>query len=464
MKVLLINPSQKNVYGTPMPQAYPPLGLLYIGAVLEKEGHTLKLIDMDNEVTEENDFNKQLLKFNPDVVCFTATTPTINNVKLIAKEVKQNLNIPIIIGGIHATIAPEDCLKSEHIDFAIKGEGELTISQLLKVLKNKKFEEVDGLWYKENGKIKGNKDRDLIHDLDSLPFPARHLLKNPNAYVPPDALHKPVASIMTTRGCAGRCTYCCTKQIYGLSLRTRSVTNILDEIDHCIKEYGIKEIHILDDNFVYNKKRVLEFCDEVKKRYYKIHFEFANGLRADNTDIEVFKALRGIGVVNVGFGVESGNQQILDNIKKGIKKERVVKAFKEAKDAGFQTWGFFMFGLPGETKKTMQDTIDFAKELDPDFAKFLILKPFPGSEVYNDLKSQNLIFDYNFDHYGPYTEPVHRLPDVDSKTIYYYQQKANREFYLRLSKIWSHIKRIKTKDQLIYNLKSFVFLFRKLFK
>jgi radical SAM superfamily enzyme YgiQ (UPF0313 family) len=202
MKVLLINPSQKNVYGTPMPQAYPPLGLLYIGAVLEKEGHTLKLIDMDNEVTEENDFKKQLLKFNPNIVCFTATTPTINNVKLIAKEVKQNLNIPIIIGGIHATIAPEDCLKSEHIDFAIKGEGELTISQLLKVLKNKKFEEVDGLWYKENGKIKGNKDRILIHDLDSLPFPARHLLKNPNAYVPPDALHKPVASIMTTRGCA----------------------------------------------------------------------------------------------------------------------------------------------------------------------------------------------------------------------------------------------------------------------
>lgn len=220
----------------------------------------------------------------------------------------------------------------------------------------------------------------------------------------------------------------------------------------------------MDDNFVFNKKRVLEFCEELKKRKYDIYFEFANGLRADNVDRDILQALKDIGVVNLGFGVESGNQQILDNIKKGIKKERVVKAFKLAKEFGFQTWGFFMFGLPGETKKTMQDTIDFAIELDPDFAKFLILKPYPGSEVFNQLNEKNLIFNYNYSNYGVYTGPVHRLPDVSADTIQKYQQKANRAFYLRPGKVLQHIKRIKTWDQFKSNFTAATFLFRKLFK
>ena len=462
MRVLLINPSQGNVYGVPIPQAYPPLGLLYIGAVLEENKHEVRLIDMDNESTEKDEFKKMFMDFNPDLVGITGTTSTINNALKVAKNIKGMSKVPIVLGGIHATIAPKKTLESEYVDIVAVGEAEDTIRELVENLDD--LEKVKGIWFKKEDKIIANEPRGLIHDLDTIPFPARHLLKNPEAYAPPDALHKPVASIMTTRGCFGQCTYCCTKQIFGLKIRARSVENILEEIDRCIKEYGVKEIHFMDDNFVFNKKRVLEFCEELKKRKYDIYFEFANGLRADNVDRDILQALKDIGVVNLGFGVESGNQQILDNIKKGIKKERVVKAFKLAKEFGFQTWGFFMFGLPGETKKTMQDTIDFAIELDPDFAKFLILKPYPGSEVFNQLNEKNLIFNYNYSNYGVYTGPVHRLPDVSADTIQKYQQKANRAFYLRPGKVLQHIKRIKTWDQFKSNFTAATFLFRKLFK
>src|SRR3989344_5932227 len=406
MKILLINPSQRNVYGTPMPQAYPPLGLLYIGAVLEKDGHVIDLLNIDSDGFNEN----YILEFKPDFVGITATTPTFNNAILIAKKIKEILDVKIILGGVHATISPFESLNNDYIDFVIKGEGEQTILELV------------------------NSNR------------------------------KPVASIMTTRGCYGKCTYCCTKNIYGFRLRTRSVKNILDEIDVVVNKFNVKEIHFMDDNFVYDKNRVIEFCSELKKRNYDLIFEFANGLRADCINEEVLNALKSIGVINLGFGVESGNEEILKNIKKGITKDQVRKAFKLAKEKGFQTWGFFMFGLPGENEKTMQDTIVFALELDPDFAKFLVLKPYPGTEIYDQLNNAKFIFDFNYDHYGPYTYPVHKLEEVNADTIYKYQKKANRIFYLRASKIYSHMRRIKSLDQLKYNFKAFSFLFKKLFK
>ncbi|MBS3159986.1 radical SAM protein [Candidatus Woesearchaeota archaeon] len=457
MKILLINPSQRNVYGTPMPQAYPPLGLLYIGAVLEKDGHVIDLLNIDSDGFNEN----YILEFKPDFVGITATTPTFNNAILIAKKIKEILDVKIILGGVHATISPFESLNNDYIDFVIKGEGEQTILEL--VNSNGKYT-IDGLFYKKDKKIIKNNERKLIENLDDLPFPARHLLKNPNFYVPPDATRKPVASIMTTRGCYGKCTYCCTKNIYGFRLRTRSVKNILDEIDVVVNKFNVKEIHFMDDNFVYDKNRVIEFCSELKKRNYDLIFEFANGLRADCINEEVLNALKSIGVINLGFGVESGNEEILKNIKKGITKDQVRKAFKLAKEKGFQTWGFFMFGLPGENEKTMQDTIVFALELDPDFAKFLVLKPYPGTEIYDQLNNAKFIFDFNYDHYGPYTYPVHKLEEVNADTIYKYQKKANRIFYLRASKIYSHMRRIKSLDQLKYNFKAFSFLFKKLFK
>lgn len=247
-------------------------------------------------------------------------------------------------------------------------------------------------------------------------------------------------------------------------MRFRTIKNVVDEIENAIKNYGIKEMHIMDDCFTINKKRVFEFRDEIKKRGIKTTFVFSNGIRADQVDEDILKVLKDLGVLSVAFGVESGNQMILDNIKKGLKLDTIRKAFKVSKKYGFTTWGFFMIGLPGENEKTVRDTINFAKELDPDFAKFLILKPFPGTEVFNQLYQEGRIFDFDYDNYGLYTGPVHDLPDLPKEEILGLQKKALREFYLRPSQIFKTILRIHSFTQFKLNIRSGMFIIKSMFK
>jgi anaerobic magnesium-protoporphyrin IX monomethyl ester cyclase len=181
-------------------------------------------------------------------------------------------------------------------------------------------------------------------------------------------------------------------------------------------------------------------------------------------DFEVLSALKSIGVKNVGFGIESGNERILKNIKKGIRKDTVRGAMKVAKNLKFETWGFFIVGLPGETAETVRETIDFAKELDPDFAKFLILKPFPGTEVFSQLRSKDLIDDFDYSHYGVYTPPVHHLETMSSDEILKCKIRAFREFYLRPRKIIRHILRIKNLTSLRTALRGLLFVIKNMFK
>jgi len=370
----------------------------------------------------------------------------------VAKVCKETVNPYVLIGGIHATIMPKETISSDYVDFVIKGEGELTVLELTNMLEKgeKRFEKIEGLVFKKDGKIIQNKDRKLIEDLDILPFPARHLFKH-FKYTYPDAMYFPTIPIITSRGCTGQCTYCQTKKISGLRYRFRSADNILDEIEHLIKEYKIKEVHIWDDNFTVNKKRVLEFCRKFKERNLKISISIPQGLRVDQVNEEVLKALKDIGVYSIGFGVESGDNGILKTIKKNTNVEQIRKAIGLAKKLKFEVWAFFMIGLPGDTEETIRKTIDFAKELDPDLAKFLILKPFPGSEVYNQLNEKGLILERDYDKYGVYHSPVHKLPTVSPERMLYLQKKAYREFYFRPKKILQQIIRIRSFHRLNLN-------------
>lgn len=465
MKILLIQPTQKHVYGVCMNPPYAPLGLLYVGACLKKASHEVDFIDIDIDGLDEEKVVKYINKTKFDIVGFGSLTPTINNVLKISKYIKKKMDIPIIVGGIHATIAGEELIKEKDIDFVVKGEGEETIIELLEALEGKRrLLDIKGVYYKDEDSVVFTGDRPLIENLDSIPFPARHLLKRPSPYLPPDALKTPVTSIMTSRGCPGGCTYCCTKQIFGRRMRFRSIKNVVDEIEEAIKNYGFKEIHIMDDCFTVNKERVFEFRDAIKKRGIKTTFVFSNGMRADQVDEDILKVLKELGVLSVGFGVESGNQTILNNIKKGIKLDTIRKAFKLSKKYGFETWGFFMLGLPGETKETIRDTIDFAKELNPDFAKFLILKPYPGSEVFDQLYHERRILDFNYENYGTYAPPVHDLPGLPKEEILRLQKKALKEFYLRPSTIFKTILRMRSLTQIKLNIKSGIFILKSMFK
>jgi radical SAM superfamily enzyme YgiQ (UPF0313 family) len=444
-----------------MPPIYPPLGVLYMAAMLEKAGHSVEFLDMDIEAMDEDGLVEHVKQTRPQFVGFSCVTPTIELGWGLAKRIKSVFpDVFIAIGGIHATIDPLNTLGKEGVDAICIGESEHTICEMVDRLESgtTDMSGVAGVFFKKDGEIVQNPPREMESDLDSFPFPAFHLIKDLCKYSPPDAQGLPVAPIMTSRGCPGKCTYCCTKQIFGRRFRARSVENIVAEIDLLVTKFGVKEIHFLDDNLSTNRRRILELCRQLKERDYPIRYEISNGIRADMVDEEILRALKGIGMANVGFGVESGNEEILKVIKKGIDKDTVRKAMKMAKDLGFETWGFFILGLYKDTPETIKDTIDFAIELDPDFAKFLILKPFPGSEIFQQLQAMNLIDSYEYAKYGVYTEPVHHLPDLTAAEIFKWQKYAFRKFYFRPSKILSHIKRISTFEQLKIAFKGLFFV------
>ena len=450
MRVLLIVPSQASVYGVKIRPAYPPLGALYVCAMLEKHHHDVEFIDMDIEGMNNEDLLNHIEHTNPQVVGLSCVTPVVQDGFKIAHGVKNRFrDIFTVMGGAHATIDPDNCIAKSSIDAVCIGEGENTIRELVDTLeKNGNMNKVNGIYYKKNGKICKNPPRELEKDLDNLPFPAFHLVKHAEKYFPPDAHSLPAFPIIASRGCPGRCTYCCTKQSLGRSFRMRSSQNILDEIDGLVNRFGAKEVHVLDDNLSTNKKWILGLCSDLKKRNFPLRYEISNGIRADWVDEEILRAFREIGIANVGFGVESGSEEILKGIKKGITKDQVRNSMKLAKKLGFETWGFFVIGFYKETPKTIQETLDFAIELDPTFAKFFILKPYPGSEVFEQLNREGLIDSFDYSKYGLYTNPVHHLHDLSAAEILRWQKRANRKFYFRPRKIFRLIIRIRSWTQL----------------
>ncbi|PIQ89627.1 MAG: B12-binding domain-containing radical SAM protein [Candidatus Omnitrophica bacterium CG11_big_fil_rev_8_21_14_0_20_42_13] len=463
MNVLLVSPSQVQVYGNFARPDYPPLGLAYLGAVLEKAGHDVGIIDVDAERLTDEGFAKKITQGNYGLVGITATTPTFSKALVLAELVKKNSDSFTVLGGIHATTMPDESIENESIDFIVKGEGELTLLELVRRLQHREdLAGVDGIYYKKAGRIYKNKDRDLIADLDTLPFPARHLFSK-HHYSYPDALFKEAFPIMTSRGCPANCSYCDARKIFSRKFRVRSAKNVVDEIEHLAKKYGAREIHIWDDNFTTQKNRVFQIRDEIKKRKLNIKFAFPNGIRADYVDKEVLRALGDMGAYSIAFGVESGNQGVLDHINKNTTLAKIETAFRCAKEAGLETWGFFMIGLPSETKDTINDTISFAISLNPDVAKFHILKPFPGTDAYGELSRQGLIIDNNLDHYGIHTPPVHRLPGLSPDDLLNLQKEAYKRFYLRPHIFLKQIFRLKSLYRLRLNVSAAVGILKKIF-
>ncbi|MEW6407094.1 MAG: radical SAM protein [Patescibacteria group bacterium] len=463
MNIILISPSQGDVYGNFQPPYHPSIGLGYIGAVLEKQGHNVKIIDIDADRVTEDDLRKRIVEDKIDLAGIMVLTPIFTNAVRTAHIIKKCSNVKVVFGGMHPTIMPQDCLKIKDVDFVVIGEGEQTILELINQIQGEgKFKDVKGVGFKKDEKIIINENRPLIEDLDSLPFPAMRLFNNIK-YTYPDAIASPTFPIVTSRGCPGTCTYCSAQSMFGRKFRARSAVNIVDEIEKLIKDFGVKEVHIWDDNFVTIKERVLKVRDEIKKRAIFIKFAFPNGVRADFLDKDVIGALKEMGTYSIGLGIESGNNEILRRVKKNINLDKIKDAVKLAKKSGIEVWGFFMLGLPGETKETVNNTIKFAIDLDPDIAKFHILKPYPGTEVFKEFVNNNLIDDFDFSHYGIHTGPVHHLKNLAVEEMNYLQRSAYKKFYFRPSKIINQIIRLKSFTRIKLNIKVSLSVIRKAF-
>lgn len=449
MKITLINPNYRTKLGgdDSISSILPPLGIAYIAGLLRQNNYDVKIIDMNAEDITYLEVLANLTVHKPDLVGITCTTPTINEVNALTKELKAVFpDIPIVVGGPHPTSLPQEVMGNPQIDFAVVGEGEVTMLQLCGHFKTGvlPLEAIDGLvWRHKNGKLVINKPRKLIEDINKLPFPAIDLLPL-SKYRSSYSKNERFANILTSRGCSGACIYC-NKRIFGNNVRMRSVESIYSEIKYLHDKYGYKEFHIVDDLFTQDRQRVIDFCNIVKKQGLKIDWKLGNGVRVGTVDFALLSLMKQAGLYSISFGIESGNQAVLNRMRKGQTPDMCRKAVEAARKLNLFVVGFFMLGNIGETEATMRETIDFAKSLPLDVAQFSILVPFPGTEVFRIIEAEGKILEKD---YGKYD-------NIDGKMLFEHgaltkelvermHKQAYKEFYSRPSFMFKRLMRTRS--------------------
>lgn len=443
-----------------------PISLLYLGAVLEKAGHSVKLLDGQilPDVELEKQIKESLLGENYQTVGFSATSPATSNTKKLSALVKKiRPDITTIIGGAHPTVVgPEILREMPHIDIAVIGEGEKTILELTEFLEGKRtLETIDGIAFRKNEEIIQTKRRTLIEDLDTLPFPAYHLVDIPK-YTPPPGLFfkKPTISIGTARGCPYHCNYCADTVIWQGRCRMHSAEYVVDEMEHLVKERGVKEIRFFDDTFTLDRERTIKICEELSKRKLNVIWRCAS--RADKVDLELLKLMKKNGCWSISFGIESGSEEILRKMNRTITLEQVKKAVKWSQQAGMETKGFFMLNYPGDTIETTEKTIAFSRELDLDFVGFNLTVPIKGTQAREEILRNYKIEPKYWDNWDtPFGNQIYfyqdDLPVEYLKSAYW---KAIGGFHLRPKIILRSLKKIRS----FTILKSYIAGFLRLFK
>ncbi len=459
LKITLINPPQDTRY----PQ--PPLGLALIAAILEKAGYPVKLIDANAlNLNPEAVANSSI---DVDIVGITATTPTIGTALSIARHIKQkNPKLKIILGGPHVTLLPEETLASSpDIDVIVRGEGDETIIELLKAIENNKpLINVAGISYKFNEKIIQTPESKSIIDMNSLPYPAYHLLPwqkyKPH---PPHGMALPFAAMVTSRGCPYRCAYC-SKPVFGSRFRAQSPDRVVEEMVYLQQKFGVREIAFYDDTFTVDNKRVHAIADKIIAKKLKISWTCET--RVNLVDKELLAHMKQAGCYTIAYGIESASPEIIKVLQKDITLQQVEVAIRAHKEVGLSVVGYFMLGSPGETPQTIQQTIDFAKKLKVDFAQFSVTTPFPGTELYEIYKRNNPgeIAWEKFVYAGTDnpTSPVFESDKLTREDLKKWVARAYRGFYLRPSYIWQRLRRCTTWGEIKMNFKGLLMLLRSI--
>ena len=394
LKITLINPRLRAW----SPNIWVSLGLTYIAAVLEEEGHTIKIIDLNEKRLNDGDLKAELEK-DVDVVGITGMITEYQKILTIADIAKDGFSDrSVIIGGPIATTIPQELLKQSQADFIVMGEGEKTTPALVHAIEyGSDIAEIRGIAYKKGEQVIINEHAIPISNIDTIPFPARHLLdmgkylKNHFEIYGFDIEgYGKIRStnLISSRGCPYDCTFC-FKDMWGYKWRGRSAENIIAEMELLNEKYNVNGFFFNDDTFVLDKKRVFEFTSLLKKSGLDVVWS-CNG-RVNLMQMDMLKAMRGAGCVSIAYGIESGNQSILDSMKKNITLNQTKNAVKWTKESGIKAAGCFMIGMLGEAKETIIDTINFAKELDLDFYGFSITTPLPGTELYRKAMISGLI-------------------------------------------------------------------------
>jgi len=465
MKFLFLRAGYPDRYSrnfTTAPSVMPPLGILYLGAALENEGHSVEVLDyyMEN-MTHEKLKNKIT---SSDVVGMTVCTSDLDSSINVSKTVKDiDSDIPLIIGGPHCIFVKEKSLEDmPYADFSVSGEGERVIVDFTKYLQEKKdINDINGFYYRHNGSIKSGKPMQIICNLDELPFPAKHLVDKYDYGNYPFGfkLKKKNTSLMTSRGCPNQCRFCTRYNIIikEWGFRQRSADNILQEFEQMDKKYG--SVNIVDDNFLANKKRAKKIFDGLIEMDKNLEIVI-HGARVDSADEELYKKMKKAGVKSIFYGIESGNQEILDFYKKNITLDQIRKAVTLSNKMNFITVGNFILGAPIENKQQIEKTIDFACSLPLDIAGFGPLVYHMGSELWNEAVKENKI---SKDTNVALPDKNNGLGNFTIQELMYYTSIAFQRFYLRPSYLLGQIyKRMSMGDYrlLLFGLR-FLFLIKK---
>ena len=430
MKVLFVNPPQTASKYKFMGVIAPPLGIAYMAGVLQENNIDVEILDASAEDMDFKDVEKELLKRKPDLVALTALTPTIGRALETAQVVKETLPDSIVVmGGYHPTFNFIETLEDENVDIVIRGEGEYIMLNLVQALENQSsLHDVKGIVFedKNSKEIVVNPEAPLIQDLDELPFPALNLLPMKKYRLLDMDTH--MTTMITTRGCPMQCSFCSSAAMHGKKIRERSVENIVDEIEYLKTNYDIDTIAFMDDTFTLKKRKVMAICDEILKRNIEIMWGCTS--RVDTLDEKLLKKMKEAGCITIFIGVESADQQQLDNMCKNTTIAKIENAFKIAHKLKIRTIASVALGMPGDTKEIMNKTVKFVHKLKPNYAIYSLATPYPGTRFYKEAFEKNLIKIKDWSKYTLIT-PILETIDCSLNEMRKIQAKAFMKFYLR---------------------------------
>ncbi|MFN2242795.1 MAG: B12-binding domain-containing radical SAM protein [Anaerolineae bacterium] len=455
MKILLVGP-KSTVWNSRM---HIHMGLGYLAGALIDAGYDD--VTLFEAQVEDESLPSLLARERYDLVGISSPTPLIYEAWEAAGQAKERGAITVL-GGPHLTLMPDESMERPEVDLVVRGEAEETLVEIVRAIEatgqqgvesgvlrlpDDPWGNVAGLTYRDlAGKVVHNVPRKLRQDIEGIPWPAYHLFKierYTNLQPLTDGLdpHARAYTLLTSRGCPYQCIYC-SKPITGNTWRARSPEDVIAEWRYLVEEMGATEIGITDDVWNLKLDRAKELCRLlIAEGLNTVPWVPIHGMRADHADAELFQLMKQAGCKRVGFGVESGNQAVLDAIKKRQTLDDVRRAFKWAREAGLQTMGFFIFGLPAETEESMEDTIRFALELDPDMANFMLAAPYPGTELWEIARRDGRLFSMNWRDYAIHDERArYELPTLPPDLVERKWREANRRFYLRPRQLWRKAK------------------------
>ena len=454
-KILLVRTYKPLGAGSPI----PPLGLLYISSAIKQAfpgQYEIKILDSGIGNFCQDSLMRCLEQFKPDILglsTLSCETDLMRDIASISKSTDKNCKV--IVGGPHATVASNTLLLDQNIDIVVIGEGESTIVELLKSLDEAgSLDSVNGIAFRENNKITSTAARQYILSPDALPFPSWDLIdikqyansSNWNG-IGKEKFYFPV---LTSRGCPYQCTYC--HNIFGKKLRTRSPENVLREISYLLKKYGINEFHIIDDAFNYDIERAKNVCSAIINSQLKVSLAFPNGLRADKIDDELITLLKKAGAYKINFGFETAQPRLQSLIKKNLDIEKAHSTVRKVSRSGIITGGYFMFGLPTETRDDILKTVNFASASELDVAYFFKVTPYPGSELFDYIKrNQKIKSEDNFDdlHFYSLERSYSQLSVEELNGLILF---AQQKFYLNIRRLIRGLLKSSNKKLYLYNV------------